>query len=1137
MYQFINKWKKPLLLFVGVALYMSVLCLISLYRSPAPLENTGGSGISPADFAVTVGEGGTQVKGDALLFTSSGGLQVFSAPISLTDSDAVSVSFTVNCAESSAGKILHVDLCGDGYDREECEFTYSLQSGENTVSGQLLYGDGHPSSCNLRIFSTDAPDAAITNPVISQMAYAQRNAAGCIAAMLILAGCELLLVLLTRKKKVLQQGGSVTSSKSRKLEKVEQPAGQDEIVAKPLAQNRFSRIIQKHDGWCVILSYCVILALLYLKYFLAGQVPFSGDGILTYAEPLLPIMSLGSGELAVWNKFLSAGTPLLASYTPVMLLGFLPYQVLAYVLYIGFIAVGATFAYQYFKKIGCSRLAAFCVSLCYLLSVHVGGMRKSHCLLIYTVALLPVILYLVEEYFHTQKLRWLLASAAVMALQFMVGFSQQCIYTDLFVGFYLIAFGLHRRMSWKKMLSSGLLWAGSYFGLICWKVLAIAQESSFYSALGAEGVSYDKFTSYSIHPIKLLEMVFPKFFGGDVYMAYGYTKSSEMDIELFLGCFFALLLFFTIIALWRNFRVRFALCAMVVTFAYAAQAHIPYLSKIIYHIPVLNGFRVPSRILFLFVFCAFTLAALGLSALQDLNLWGKMRKLFAAGAMLCAVCCCAAMIIFAFVFHADWIASFASYFQANLLKDMLFLTGCILCVSLLFHYRAQMRRLAYPALCFAVVGFTLAQTLPYAAMTAPSSASDLYATDPVSERLQAQIGDSKLWDAFEGIDGAHDSLISLNRGITKEIPTLNTYIAMNNPVLYRMMSGEASAPLNYSGLMTGSLSADQNLHLQNALLSMLGIEYIIDSSGLVAADNGISNIISTEGKIVAHTQSITVPYSGGDFSVVSFPMEIQPQTCYLIEFDCIANADISFYVDFYGGDTYDFSGQQLSFSAGTEETHCSGVISSGDPTLANSELCWRIITQGAANLSVENFSIAELSVQRTENVYQLWDEGEGTPIYRNTRARQILYVPDEIAYLADPEKLISDNLLYQVDRINYSDELSPRKLYSADTIIADVEFAYNEITATVNTQEDTFVNFSQCYYPGWKAYVDGKETSLYTVNELIMGMEVPAGEHTIRFAYQPMLLYVGVGVSAFSALALAIAGIIQCSRKHKKVTE
>lgn len=86
------------------------------------------------------------------------------------------------------------------------------------------------------------------------------------------------------------------------------------------------------------------------------------------------------------------------------------------------------------------------------------------------------------------------------------------------------------------------------------------------------------------------------------------------------------------------------------------------------------------------------------------------------------------------------------------------------------------------------------------------------------------------------------------------------------------------------------------------------------------------------------------------------------------------------------------------------------------------------------------------------------------------------------------------------------------------------------VVLTVNTPERSMLFFGDTYYPGWRARLDGHETPVNRVNYMFMGVEVPAGEHTIELWYYPrrFTLYVCV---AMAALIATLAVIIQGWRK------
>jgi hypothetical protein len=66
---------------------------------------------------------------------------------------------------------------------------------------------------------------------------------------------------------------------------------------------------------------------------------------------------------------------------------------------------------------------------------------------------------------------------------------------------------------------------------------------------------------------------------------------------------------------------------------------------------------------------------------------------------------------------------------------------------------------------------------------------------------------------------------------------------------------------------------------------------------------------------------------------------------------------------------------------------------------------------------------------------------------------------------------------------------------------------------------------SETYYPGWKAFLDGKETRIFVADYAFRAVEVPAGEHEIQFSYQPVSFRIGLyaGFAALVNILIALA--------------
>ncbi|MBI3694610.1 MAG: YfhO family protein, partial [Acidobacteria bacterium] len=60
------------------------------------------------------------------------------------------------------------------------------------------------------------------------------------------------------------------------------------------------------------------------------------------------------------------------------------------------------------------------------------------------------------------------------------------------------------------------------------------------------------------------------------------------------------------------------------------------------------------------------------------------------------------------------------------------------------------------------------------------------------------------------------------------------------------------------------------------------------------------------------------------------------------------------------------------------------------------------------------------------------------------------------------------------------------------------------------------------FYPGWRATVDGKPAQIERWEQTFQSVQVPAGEHRIRFEFRSFGLRAGIVISMVSLVALVI---------------
>lgn len=74
------------------------------------------------------------------------------------------------------------------------------------------------------------------------------------------------------------------------------------------------------------------------------------------------------------------------------------------------------------------------------------------------------------------------------------------------------------------------------------------------------------------------------------------------------------------------------------------------------------------------------------------------------------------------------------------------------------------------------------------------------------------------------------------------------------------------------------------------------------------------------------------------------------------------------------------------------------------------------------------------------------------------------------------------------------------------------------------SSEPGVIVFSEVFYPhGWKAAIDGREAPHFRTNWILRGMEVPAGEHTISFRFEPDGYLAGRWVATVCSALLVLA--------------
>lgn len=92
------------------------------------------------------------------------------------------------------------------------------------------------------------------------------------------------------------------------------------------------------------------------------------------------------------------------------------------------------------------------------------------------------------------------------------------------------------------------------------------------------------------------------------------------------------------------------------------------------------------------------------------------------------------------------------------------------------------------------------------------------------------------------------------------------------------------------------------------------------------------------------------------------------------------------------------------------------------------------------------------------------------------------------------------------------------------------EYSMNRVVMRARVSERPWLFFSDTFYPGWKATIDGSPAKIYRAHTAFRTIFVPPGEHEVVWRYDPWLFKAG---TAFSLLT--VAGLAALCRRPRMV--
>ena len=99
------------------------------------------------------------------------------------------------------------------------------------------------------------------------------------------------------------------------------------------------------------------------------------------------------------------------------------------------------------------------------------------------------------------------------------------------------------------------------------------------------------------------------------------------------------------------------------------------------------------------------------------------------------------------------------------------------------------------------------------------------------------------------------------------------------------------------------------------------------------------------------------------------------------------------------------------------------------------------------------------------------------------------------------------NLPFEKKEINYK--------------IKKLDYLSNKVKIAIELENNGFLVLSDTYYPGWKAYIDDKETTIYKTDYILRSIFLEKGKHNVEFVYDPITFKIGY-ITTLSTIGILI---------------
>lgn len=197
------------------------------------------------------------------------------------------------------------------------------------------------------------------------------------------------------------------------------------------------------------------------------------------------------------------------------------------------------------------------------------------------------------------------------------------------------------------------------------------------------------------------------------------------------------------------------------------------------------------------------------------------------------------------------------------------------------------------------------------------------------------------------------------------------------------------------------------------------------------------------------------------------------------------------------------------------------------------EATYREVAQASGRMdSVDASKFRVLNMLNTKYfIFPAGKDGQPVPVV-NPYAYGNAWFVDRVQYVKDAnEEIAALNTIVPTETAvvdaKFKDALTgwSEGHKDAESVVQLTSYEPNRLTYHVSSAKGGVVVFSEIYYPGWQATIDGAPVDIARADYILRAMHVPSGSHTIEMWFEPQSIRVTETI-AYVALALLVIGVM-----------